>query len=230
MQTQQKQSKRSSRRRVKSQNPQVKSPVGRDVTGFEVTKSIFPPMFKGQLTYSSSRAINNVLLAVSSYTFRANSLYDPDFTGVGTVVPGITTLSQLYDRYRVLGVRVSVVMRVESGIGGEVLLVASNQNSLPVAYADWSNQRFVKRISVGGVNGNNVAKAVVTFPIHEVYGVPKTQVRNEDDFASVMGNNPNNPVYFHVGWYSGAAAATTQVFVDLRFTYDCVFSLPLTVV
>ncbi len=198
------------------------------VTGLQVVKTIFPPMFYGTLTFSEFPGISNLAAGVGSYSYRLNSLYDPNFTGTGTTANGITQLAQLYDRYRVLSVKITLDWNCNSGTGGEVYAVLSNQNALSTGQAAWTGQRMVWRRPIGPPGGNNIATAVISAPIHAVYGVPKQQVRNEDDFASVMGNNPNNQVYLHLGHYAPGAAGTSTVLCSVKIEYRSVFSLPLT--
>ncbi len=198
------------------------------VVGLIPTPSIFPPMFRGKVTYADYPAINNILGGVASYVYRANSIYDPNFTGVGTTSFGVTQLAQLYDRYRVLNAEVHVDFTCTAGtVGGEVLVVLSNNNTLGTAIGNYAGQRFVWRKPIGPPTGANTASCHLSFPIHKVYGVPKVQVRNEDDFASVMGNNPSNVVYVHVGFFATGAAGSSTVTAQVRMVQDVVCSLPV---
>ncbi len=185
-------------------------------------------MFYGTLTFSEFPGLSNLAAGVGSYSYRLNSIYDPNFTGTGTTANGYSQLAQLYDRYRVLSVSISLDWMCNTGTGGEVYAVLSNQNALSTGQAAWTGQRMVWRKPIGPPGGNNLAMARITAPIHTIYGVPKQQVRNEDDFASVMGNNPNNQVYLHLGHYAPGAAASSTVLCSVKIEYRCVFSLPLT--
>lgn len=198
------------------------------IRGLIPTPSIFPPMFRGKVTFADYPIINNILLGVASYVYRANSIYDPNLTGTGTTSYGVTQLAQLYDRYRVLNAEVHVDFTCTAGsVGGEVFVVLANNNTLGTALGNYAGQRFVWRKPIGPPTGNNIASCHLSFPIHKVYGVPKVQVRNEDDFASVMGNNPSNVVYIHIGFFATGAAATSTVTAQVRLVQDVVCSLPV---
>lgn len=198
------------------------------IVGLRPTPSIFPPMFRGKLIYADYPAINNILAGVASYVYRANSIYDPNFTGTGTTSFGVTQLAQLYDRYRVLNCEVHVDFTCTVGsVGGEVFVVLSNNNTLGTSLGNFAGQRFVWRKPIGPPTGNNITSCHIRFPIHKVYGVPAIQVRNEDDFASVMGNNPSNVVYVHVGFFATGAAASSTVTAQVRLVQDVVCSLPV---
>lgn len=183
---------------------------------------------RSKFTYSEYPIINNLLAGVASYVFRANSIYDPNFTGVGTTAYGVTQMAQLYDRYRVLRTKVKIDFTCTAGsVGGEVYVVLSNNNTLGTSVGNFQGQRFVWRKPIGPPSGNNIQTCEVSFPIHKIYGVPRIQVRNEDDFASVMGNNPNNAVYVHIGFYATGAAATSTVTAATSMEFDTILSLPV---
>lgn len=217
----------------KKRGNKKKNKRGSPPTGFSVAKFIFPPMFKGVVSYTDIFNLNNLGgNGVAAYYYRANSVYDPNLTGTGTTSFGVTQLAQLYDRYRVLSVRFEADFFISSttstSAGGEVFVVASNNNSAPTGIGGWAAQRFVWRRPIGSASGSGVQRCKVSFPIHKIYGVPYLQVRNEDDFASVMGNNPNNIVYLHIGFLCNATAASVTCTVTTRLLQTCVFSLPVT--
>ncbi len=193
---------------------------------------IFPPMFRGTVTYTDIFNLNNLGgNGVAAYYYRANSIYDPNLSGTGTTSFGVTQLSQLYDRYRVLKVILEAdffISGTSTTTAGEVFVVASNNNSVGTGLGSWAAQRFVWRRPIGSASGSGTQRCRVSFPIHKVYGVPAQQVRNEDDFASVMGNNPNNIVYLHFGFLNNATAATVTCTVTTRLIQTVVCSLPVT--
>jgi hypothetical protein len=189
-------------------------------------------MFRGAVSYTDIFNLNNLgSNAVQSYYYRANSVYDPNLSATGTTAYGITQLAQLYDRYRVLNVTLEAdffISGTSTAQAGEVFVVASNNNSASTGLGAWATQRFVWRRPIGSASGNGTQRCRVHFPIHKIYGVPEIQVRNEDDFASVMGNNPNNVVYIHFGFLNNATASTVTCTVTTRLVQDTVFSLPVT--
>lgn len=208
-----------------------KSPSSKSgaIRGLTPVPSVFPPMLRGKVLYTDYPILTSLLSGVASYVFRANSIYDPNFSGVGTTGYNVTQLAQCYDRYRVLNCEFSVDFTVTTGTtGGEVFVVLSNNNSLGTGIAAYTANRFVWRKPIGAAAGNGIQSAKISFPIHKVYGVPALQVRNEDDFASVMGNNPSNGVYIHIGFYATGAAGSSTCTAQCRIVYDTVFSLPVT--
>lgn len=204
---------------------------GPSTTGFDRTTGyLIKPRMTGVLTYGDTFSLSNLGSAgVNGYTYRANSIYDPNFTATGTTAFGVTQLSQLYDKYRVTHCRAEIDVATLAGtVGGEIFVVASNNNALATGVGAWSAQRFVKRRPIGSINGNGICKISVAFPISLVYGVTRRQVMTEDDFGSVMGNNPANVVYLHIGYLCNTTASTATVTVTTRFFFTTVLSLPVT--
>jgi len=165
--------------------------------------------------------------AVSVYVFRANSVYDPDFTGTGATVIGYTQAAALYGRYRVLNASMHVsFVNLSTATPLTCFIVANPVTTIGVNIQQILSQRFVWYKSVSASNSAGCVEHEISVPIHRIYGVPAAQVRNEDDFAAITGTNPNNGVYFHVGAYANGASVG-NLNVHVRITYDVVWSLPL---
>lgn len=161
-------------------------------------------------------------------TFRANSVYDPDFSGIGSTTAAYFQMQALYGRYRVLAVTAHVEFMSTGATPGTVFIVANPLNTLgALTIAEICAQRHIWRKSLTSVSGAGQVSHVVSFPIHKIYGVPKKQVRNEDDFAGLIGGNPNNEVFIHIGAHSPTAAVYTFS-INIRLEYDVVWSLPKT--
>lgn len=64
--------------------------------------SPFPMQCVRKLRYCMSGTMDPTLSTRTLYQFRANSLYDPDFTGTGHQPYGFDTLDSIYNHYEVL--------------------------------------------------------------------------------------------------------------------------------
>lgn len=86
-------------------------------------QSYMPNAFVTKLTYN---ATINYTMGVGNYSnnqFRGNSIYDPDYTGTGTTVLGHAELSAIYQRYRVLGSRITVQLASKTSTNGSCHMV-----------------------------------------------------------------------------------------------------------
>ncbi len=199
---------------------------GMKVTGVTNTPSIIPSMFRGKMFYSTTATMSCAIGALTTTVFRCNSIYDPDLTNVGTAVSGYASLSALYNRYRVLGCKIHLTL---SNVGTTPLtaFAAVNPvNTVGTSFATAMAQRHVWDKALAPTTGTSCVEHVISVPIHKIYGVPASQVRQEDDFAGLTSGNPNNVVYLHVGFYNYSGAAAPALYT-VRMEFDVVWSLPL---
>lgn len=196
-------------------------------TGLTRAPLIFPSLFRGRLNYDTLLQLAPAASGVSYNVFRLNSVYDPDLTGVGTSAYGYSALAALYGRYRVLGFRVHVTYsNLSTTIPLTVFACVNPVTTIGTGITQILSQRRIWFKGISTSNGNGSTDHVFSGMVHDVYGVPKAQVRNEDDFAAVTGANPNNGVYAHIGAFNNGAAAGT-LNIQVRIQYDVVWSLPL---
>lgn len=197
------------------------------IIGVTSTPLIIPSMFRGKMAYDTVIAMSPAAGVASANVFRWNSVYDPDFTGVGSSVAAYSQMSALYNRYRVMGAKMTVSFVNISTTTPLTCFIALNPvNTVGINIAQILAQRHVWTRSLGTVAGNASVTHTVAAPVHLIYGVPKRQVRDEDDFAGLAGANPNNVVYAHVGAYANGASSGNYN-LHVRIEYDVVWSLPL---
>lgn len=212
----QKRNRRSGRRRNKQ---------GNQITGVNPAPTFLPDMYTGTMVYATSASITLPASAVGSTVFRLNSVYDPDFSGVGTTTQMYTQASAIYGRYRVMHAQVELEYLNAGGNPITIFAVVSATNNVGVDITQILGQRHVWHRGLANVSGVSTCLHKLSVPIHKVYGVPKAQVRTEDDFAGLVGGVPNNQVFLHIGGHSITAAAGS-VSVKLRILYRTIWSLP----
>ncbi len=200
-----------------------------DYTLSGVTRAplLLPARFRGKMMYHSYHILAPAATAVAYNTFRMNSVYDPDFTGVGTTVTGYPQLAALYGRYRVTSSKISVdYINKSSSAPLTCFMVFNSSNNVGTDIKAILAQRFVWSRSIATLAGAGTTTHVGSAPIHLVYGVPKQQVLAEDDYAAVVGANPNNVVFAHVGAFCNDAAAGS-FYLQVSMEFEVVWSLPL---
>jgi hypothetical protein len=211
--------------KMSKKNNRRKGGGGR-VVGLTPGNQLFPPRFTGKMVYVQAYTISIVAGAVTTQTFRANSVYDPDYGGVGTTVAGYAQPAALYGRYRVPKFTADIEFLNTSAQPVYVYAVGTTENTIGTSFSVLTAQRNVWTKAIASKDGAAMVKHKVSFPIHRIYGVPKSQVMLEDDFAGLTGANPNNQVFFHCGVYN-PTASTAAVILRVRFTYHTIWSLPV---
>lgn len=199
---------------------------GQQIRGLTNVRGLFPAMFRGKMFYENQLVVQPVAAAMAYNSYRANSVFDPDLSGVGTTVAGYNQAAAVYGRYRVLAVKAIVSFINRGADGTHVFIAATPQNTIGTNFVEAMAQRNVWQQPLAAVGGSGIIKHVVSFPIHKIYGVPAQQVRNEDDFAGLISANPNNTLYLHIGAFN-PGSSTGAVNFAVRFEFDVVWSLPL---
>lgn len=195
------------------------------IKGFGFTASFFPPSMRGKLMYSEDATLAVPAGSVASNVYRGNSIFDPDYSGTGTTVRNYTQVQAIYGKYRVYSVEVTVnafPVFQTSACRTQLMVAVSNDLTLGTSVKDWSAQRWVKTVPM--YNGNGVTCSF-KIPVHTVFGVPASLVATEDDFGSVIGSNPGNGIYIHVGCYNWEGVALNMPY-QIRLAYDTKVELP----
>lgn len=98
----------------KRKNFTSKSKGDRDMRFKQMNPYRVKPEFAPRVLYTRckyatvSNFVTNALSTASAHTFRLNSIWDPDKSGIGTTCVGHAVLEQLYDRYLVTGAKINV--------------------------------------------------------------------------------------------------------------------------
>ena len=155
----------------------------------------FPAVEKYQLRYADTIAINAGVGAAASYLFRANSIYDPDQTGIGHQPYGHDQLNEIYNHYCVDSATITVTATNFAGIFGvsvtDNAVVSSGFNTVKEQQA--TSMQVVTHVS--HTQPLTLKKRYDRFGSFPVY----------KDTSSFMGANPAEEAYFQI-WCTGTDA------------------------
>jgi hypothetical protein len=193
-------------------------------SGFEAVPSIFPDRMRGKQAWSGTYNFAPVASAVGSTVLRLNSVYDPDYSGVGSTAYSFTQLAAVYGRYRVVSAVVNLDIYVTGSAAMTAFAVASPATTLGTSFADIVAQRHVWTAPV--VGGGQPAKKRLYITTAKVYGTSEKAVMMEDDYCGLSSGNPNNGTFLHLGFFNPTAGALAGT-ITARIVYDVEWSLPL---
>jgi len=162
-----------------------------------------------------------VSAGISVYTYRLNSLYDPDETGTGSQPYGFDELMAFFNRYRVEMVDVEIEVS-NTGTDSAIVAVAPSIIATdPTAAVDIACMPLGQCALVPNIGDNKH-----TFRLHvnvrDFFG----QKENIDqDFTGTAVTNPTRVLYMHVAGaqYSGAAKNLNYI---VRINYKTRFLNP----
>lgn len=159
-------------------------------------------------------------VTATGHSYRINSLYDPDLTGVGHQPFGRDQIAQFYNKYRVFGVKYKwTLWNTDSAVPLLIAVLPSNSSALDTDWNTIIERGYAKSIVLppGGARGTMTMKGFAS--VAKVHGVKKNIVRTDDTFAAFQANNPSREVYLHL--YGKAMDGSTAI--TLRGRLELVF-------
>jgi hypothetical protein len=160
----------------------------------------------------------------ASYIFRANSLNDPNYTGVGHQPLGFDQWSVFYDNYCVLGSKLTVIPVNTSTTIPLVFGIVSRQGGITSAVdPNLLKEQGDSHWAYAG-NMNNMKQRAVTkkMSIAKFTGFPKPQ--NESSLKASMASDPDNVVWYQV-WAAAADSAADPATISFNITLDYIAML-----
>lgn len=193
------------------------------------------PLFKQcQLAYSQSFSMGNGTLPIFYHTFRLNSVYDPDHTGVGGQPNGFDTWNTIYNRYAVIGASYTVRFshRLPANTDTLIGVVTVNPTATDLQIdnlVDARERPSVKTVTIQPTShGNNNNTAVITGRIRVSDWLLPTSGSFGEQMCVSTSTNPSNVVALHVGIMDleGGTPDLAVVWAEVRITYDVIFMEP----
>lgn len=197
----------------------------------------FPNKCTGKLVYRDSGFDLSTAVGggyIARHVFRANSIFDPDYTGVGVQPYWHDTLQTIYTRYRVNACKITLWFSTTTAIGtAEEIKVCLFPHK---SASDPSNQEFVdlaalpycKQVSWNQQSLGNRGKTKL-----QMYRSTRSAIglvnSRDYDLTAAFGANPSVGWYYHVYANTADVEADTSILMDVKMTYYCTFYQRLSV-
>jgi len=146
----------------------------------------FPARMRAKLRYNEVIAMDSAAGAPAHYFFRANSIYDPNYTGVGHSPLGADQYEALYHHYKVVSCVCSITPTSAFNSSFGICLTADTTG--PTGYYDITEQKGTK----WAMNSSSSTVPTVTNYYNKNYFPNSDSV----DVGALMGTNPNEVIYF----------------------------------
>lgn len=194
----------------------------------KATKTLaFPDKFVVKMPWIGANALNNPTLSGSILKqYRLNSVWDPDTAvGPGQIsARGYTQYSTIYNRYRVLGVKVvAEVNNPNTNIPIKCMMYATNDTTVDYGAYSCQLQPHLTEISIPPINGGNSCKRMTKyFSLARINGVSDSVYRADDRYQAQVGTNPNEYIglNFHaVPMGNNAGGVDFGVIVNMKVIY-----------
>jgi len=197
--------------------------------------SAFPLRIRRTLRYAQTNVINVVNFSTAQQVFRANSLYDPDYTGTGHQPNGFDQLMAAYNHFTVTRARINVrVLQVGTGGGyiepGAIVIGYSDTGTFMASQADYPaciEKRNVFATAFYGSATSTANSFTISGSLNLAHLLGKTP-QQLIEMANLRGDSSANPVegyFFEIGLFSFSSdPGTITVISDIE--YDAVFTEP----
>jgi len=182
----------------------------------------FPKMLKFKHKYASQIDLSPGA-SMSHYLFRANGMYDPDYTGTGHQPMYFDQMSALYNHYTVIGSKIKYTV-VPAGTTVQVpykVITWINDDAATVGNIDaLAENKFAKQRICGG--GINPTKVVVTntWSAKKFFG---GSIMANDQLQGSNGADPTEVSYFQLTIRSIDGVSTVNVHVIVEIEYVAVW-------
>jgi len=201
--------------------------------GPNMVKSVSSPIpdrYMVKLKYADTIALTSAATPVA-HLFRTNSLFDPDYTGVGHQPYGYDQLTPLYSQYRVFGISYKITFTNISSGPMDVAVVLKSVVALSTVWNTIEEKPYVKvrHLAMPTAGGSiQVIKGYVSNP--KLLGITKEQYRTNTLYQGTATANPLESGYLHI--YADQPGGTTglTVYANVELHYFAVFHgrIPLT--
>ncbi len=155
------------------------------------------------------------------FTFRGNSLFDPDQTGVGTQPLGFDQYSVFFQEYRVYASKLTMEIINASAQGVQVTVIPSKDANGSGSFVTSIQQPYVKYRVMSGTDGQDRARITNYMSTEKFWG---RKVSTEDNFAAAINNNPINQWFWVCEFHSSDNTTIVNVDILLKIEYWAEFS------
>lgn len=186
-----------------------------------LTKPIgFPDSYSTVLRYADTIVINPGA-TIGQYTFRGNSLFDPDYTGTGHQPMYFDQLAAIYGKYRVYSCTFHVSVATAATVAAQVVIIPnSDVLAFATPYAALEHPR-ASVLPIVGVSGIQTQSRSYKMTTRQILGLTNTQMQDAD-YSALVSANPVQIWYFilHASEPGGGNVHTVNT---VTLDFECEF-------
>lgn len=153
------------------------------------------------------------------YTFRLNSMFDPNFTGTGHQPLFRDVMTGIFAHYRVNSCKFKLTPMIRNNQNIMFAVLATQDSGYNPAIALFPTN-IEKRNVKWRYQNINTPPAIIknTLMCHEVAGVSKKAYEDERSYSAAVGNNPSLELFLSVIMQEpGGNAATQDFMIELEY-------------
>lgn len=181
----------------------------------------FPNSITTKLRYHGQYIYTSTTGAPAPWIFRANGLFDPDYSNVGHQPLYRDTYANIYDYYVVLGAKITVRFHSNSATSGFLCgIVASDTPTISTTVDTLCEQNNAVHAVIGNISSPGTTLFMTYSPLENL------GAQGEDDLSMLtpVGSDPSTTQYFGIWVATSDATTTAGCVVDATVEYTVKFS------
>lgn len=182
----------------------------------------FPNSIITQLRYCDYMQLNSTSGASTSQLYRANGIFDPDYTNVGHQALYRDAYAAIYDYYTVLGSKMTVTFQSRSATLGFIVgLQGSDTPTLTSTVSTWMEQNNGVHTIIGPQNSGSKTLFITYSPTENL----GSDVKDDNSSLTAVGSDPGSGQAYYFGILAAVedAVSTGQVTVMIEVEYTVKF-------
>ncbi len=191
----------------------------------------FPARVTTRLKYADQITLNPGAGSMASYVFRANSLFDPDFTSTGHQPYGYDQMAQLYNHYTVNRAIIQATLLNNTSVYPIWLGVAlhDDQYFVPTSITNALEIPYQKSVMCPGTaNGGGARSVQQMFDARKFFGVAPALLTGTTDYGAAVGANPTEGAYFIVFVGGLGVEDPSALNITVQIVFEATFNEPNT--
>ncbi len=207
-----KRSRSTSKRSTKKRTTISRKPKSLTTVKYMRDFNPFPATMVARLTYSAVINIDANTVSPGYHLFRANGIFDPDYTGIGHQPYGRDTYASIYNHYRVLKSSCTAISTLSAN-----LIYGISMKDDATVETNFDTIREAK--------GTNFVATQVNTPSKNVKNSFNTDYYpNKNNQDAPMGSSPGDPMFYQL-WCEGVSTSANPSETPFMITivYDVLF-------
>lgn len=165
-----------------------------------------------KLRYVDNFTFSSGIGIATHYTFRANGIYDPNYTGTGHQPMGFDQWNNFYSKWVVIGSRIKVTVwsngTSASADAGMVGVVLQNEVSSVTDITTLRERNFGRFKALTNASGSAASRTVsCNYSPRKHFGIPKNEVE-DDQYTGTASADPSRQGYYSCYWLPVASSVT----------------------
>lgn len=183
----------------------------------------FPNSVITTLRYCKYKQLNSSTGASVANVFRANGIFDPDYTDTGHQAMYRDTYANIYSYYAVLGSKITVTFLSRADDLGFIVGIQGSETPTPsTSVTTWMEQNNGVHSLIGPRNSGPVTLFMTYSPVENL----GSDIKDDNSSLTAVGSDPGSAqaYYFNVLGAVEDAVSTSQFTIVVEIEYTVKFS------